>query len=150
MGRNPKRKSSRGTAGEPQAKRPRSRWSSSPFGQMLEGAGMAVSGGQEANELSVEPAVFQRQLTSVFRRHSNLDQAVEEFCDGLFKYIDDPVRFRMCLLPTKIAEGADVMTRSAGLDSLLRLLLGVEYIQPSVAGVLLEKLTEYMDSTGSV
>lgn len=41
-------------------------------------------------------------------------------------------------------------TRSAGLDSLLRLLLGVEYIQPSVAGVLLEKLTEYMDSTGNV
>ena len=104
----------------------------------------------------------------------------------------------MCLLPTKIAEGADVMwvqcslasqthfcragglhpldssvaytsrtwsqccesynckhlivcrIRSAGLDSLIRLLLGVEYIQPSVASVLLQKLTEYMDDTGNV
>ena len=41
-------------------------------------------------------------------------------------------------------------TRSAGLDSLIRLLLGVEYVQPSVASVLLQKLTEYMDDTGNV
>lgn len=40
-----------GSTSIPAAKRPRSRWSSSPFGQMLAGAGMAVSGGQEANEL---------------------------------------------------------------------------------------------------
>ena len=57
--------------------------------------------------------MFQRQLASVFRRHSNLDQvthstadgewhycisflslqAVEEFCDGLIEYIGDPVRW---------------------------------------------------------
>jgi len=33
------------------AKRLRSHWTSSPFGKMLEGAGLVLSGGEEANEL---------------------------------------------------------------------------------------------------
>ena len=37
-----------------------------------------------------------------------------------------------------------------GLDSLLHLLLGVECIQPSVVGALLEKMPEYMDDSSSV
>ena len=36
-------------------------------------------------------------------------QAVDEFCQGLSEYIDDPVRFRMSLLPTKKQEGASVV-----------------------------------------
>lgn len=36
--------------------------------------------------------------------------------------------------------------RSAGLDSLVRLLLGVDCIQPSLINVLFEKLLEFMDN----
>ncbi len=36
------------------------------------------------------------------------------------------------------------------MDSLVRLLLGVEVIQPRVANILLEKLPEYMDDPGNV
>ena len=38
--------------------------------------------------------------------------------------------------------------RIGGLDSLIRLLLGVEPIQPKVAVTLLEKLPEYIDDDG--
>lgn len=34
------------------AKRPKSQWSSTPFGRMVEAAGLVLSGGEEANELS--------------------------------------------------------------------------------------------------
>lgn len=40
--------------------------------------------------------------------------------------------------------------RSMGLDSLLRLLLGVECIQPSVVNALLERVPEYMDDSSNV
>ena len=40
--------------------------------------------------------------------------------------------------------------RLGGLDSVMRLLLGIEALQPSVVDVLLEKLPEYMDNEGEM
>ena len=88
---------------------------------------------------AIEPAKFQQKLTAAFKTQANVDavcfpsssilvklvywscsgvacylpayivQVVDEFCQGLSEYIDDPVRFRMSLMPTKIQEGANVM-----------------------------------------
>ena len=54
------------------------------------------------------------------------------------------------LMASTVASSLLPRARSMGLDSLLRLLLGVECIQPSVVGVLLERMPEYMDDTGNV
>ena len=35
-------------------------------------------------------------------------QAVRDFCEGLSEYCSDPLCFRVALLPTKIADGADI------------------------------------------
>ena len=83
----------------------------------------------------VEPAKFQQKLTNAFKNQSNLDavcnlftdlfcylmsahvsvllaKVVGEFARGFSEYINDPVRFRMSLIATKIREGANVMYAS--------------------------------------
>ena len=49
-----------------------------------------------------------------------------------------------------MVKSCDLICRSriGGLDSLIRLLLGVGPIQPKVATTLLEKLPEYIDDDG--
>lgn len=73
-----------------------------------------------------EPALFQRRLGMSLKSQANTDkvppsvshsytsiscpllQAVRDFCEGLSEYCSDPLCFRMALLPTKIADGADI------------------------------------------
>ena len=56
---------------------------------------------------TVYPAYLTNRVKPVHRPASM--QVTDEFCQGLSEYIDDPVRFRMSLMPTKIQEGANVM-----------------------------------------
>jgi Fanconi anemia group D2 protein len=146
MGKNARRRSRGGLDGAPASKRrKRTEWTDSPFGRAVEPAGLVLSDGTEPNKLTVEPAIFQKKLSALFRRHPNTQEAVGEFAESLKKYTDNSVRFRQALLSTSVADGADVMSRSGGLDSLTRQLLSVDYLQPSVAHLLLLRLSSYMD-----
>jgi hypothetical protein len=95
MGRNTRRRSRGGavaTGGPASKRRKRAEWTDSPFGRSVESAGVVLSDGSEPNKLSVEPAIFQKKLAAIFRRHPNTDEAVEEFTEGLTRYTEDSVR----------------------------------------------------------
>eukprot|EP00731_Ephydatia_muelleri_P027407 Em0019g280a len=111
-----------------QAKR-KTQVTSNLFGKMVESAGYVLGGDHTANEITVEPAVFQKQLSQLFKKQASIDQSVEKFCSALIEYMEDARR-----------------TRSTGLDSLIRLLLGVDCLQPSLINHLFEKLLEFMDN----
>uniref|UniRef100_A0A7N8YL18 FA complementation group D2 n=1 Tax=Mastacembelus armatus TaxID=205130 RepID=A0A7N8YL18_9TELE len=80
-------------------------------------------------------------------------QVIQEFIAGLETHMEDPERFRNCLLPC----GFNILTCfpvccssvSTFQESLFRMLLGIEMLQTLVINTLLEKLPEFMlDGTG--
>ncbi|XP_062522638.1 Fanconi anemia group D2 protein-like isoform X2 [Corticium candelabrum] len=101
--------------------------------------------GEKRNELGIDQALFQRQLHTALKQHSNYPQVTDDFVEQLQDHFSDPDRFKCCLLPTVVPEAGSVSARVGHQDSLAQLLLGVDLLQPKVITVLLEKLPEFSD-----
>lgn len=119
------------------------------FGELLLGAGAILRSNGSSVELTNKQSIFQRTLTKLVKSHRDYPQVVEEFAAGLSSQIEDPARLRLLLIPTTVlSDNEDEILGSgqSGLhDSLIRLLLGIEYLQPKVITVLLERLVEFTD-----
>uniref|UniRef100_A0A674BXV8 FA complementation group D2 n=1 Tax=Salmo trutta TaxID=8032 RepID=A0A674BXV8_SALTR len=111
----------------------------SVFGQFLHEAGVVLRQGSTSNEIAVDQVVFQKRLQQRLKKSPRYPGIVQEFITGLESHIEDPERFRNCLLPCvpRLADG-DSSSVSSFQESLLRMLLGIEMLQvrqhPSVAG----------------
>uniref|UniRef100_A0A8C7G930 FA complementation group D2 n=1 Tax=Oncorhynchus kisutch TaxID=8019 RepID=A0A8C7G930_ONCKI len=109
----------------------------SVFGQFLHEAGVILRQGSTSNEIAVDQVVFQKRLQQHLKKSPRYPSIVQEFITGLESHIEDPERFRNCLLPCvpRLADGD---------SSLLRMLLGIEMLQVLVINTLFEKLPEFM------
>uniref|UniRef100_A0A8C8F8I2 Fanconi anemia group D2 protein n=1 Tax=Oncorhynchus tshawytscha TaxID=74940 RepID=A0A8C8F8I2_ONCTS len=109
----------------------------SVFGQFLHEAGVILRQGSTSNEIAVDQVVFQKRLQQRLKKSPRYPSIVQEFITGLESHIEDPERFRNCLLPCvpRLADGD---------SSLLRMLLGIEMLQVLVINTLFEKLPEFM------
>ncbi|KAM4612640.1 Fanconi anemia group D2 protein [Polymixia lowei] len=115
------------------------------FGAFLREAGVILRQGGTSNEIAVDHVVFQKRMQQQLRKSPRYPGIVQEFITGLESHIEDPERFRNCLLPCvpRTSDG-DSSSVSSFQESLLRMLLGIEMLQTSVINTLFEKLPEFM------
>ncbi|XP_076870482.1 Fanconi anemia group D2 protein [Brachyhypopomus gauderio] len=117
----------------------------SVFVQMLRQSGITLKHGSMSNEIAVDQVVFQKRLEQHLRKNPRYPSILKEFISGLEAHIEDPERFRNCLLPSVPRSAGEGETSSSSFqESLVRLLLGVEMIQTLVINTLFEKLPEFM------
>lgn len=101
--------------------------------------------GSTANEMAVDQVIFQKRLQQRFRKNPRFPNIIQEFISALETYIEDPERFRNCLLPCVPSPTSQQDTNSSSYqESLVRLLLGIEMLQTLVINTLFEKLPEFM------
>ncbi|KAM9361725.1 Fanconi anemia group D2 protein [Symphorus nematophorus] len=122
----------------------------SVFGVFLREAGVTLRQSGSSNEIAVDQVVFQKRIQQQLQKSPRYPGIVQEFTTGLESHIEDPERFRNCLLPCvpRLSDG-DASGVSSFQESLLRMLLGIEMLQTVIINILLEKLPEFMfDGTG--
>ncbi|KAI3370125.1 hypothetical protein L3Q82_024917 [Scortum barcoo] len=122
----------------------------SVFSVLLREAGVTLKKGGTSNEIAVDQVVFQKRIQQKLQKSPRYPGIVQEFTAGLESHIEDPERFRNCLLPCvpRLCDG-DSSNVSSFQESLLRMLLGIEMLQTFVINILLEKLPEFMfEGTG--
>ncbi|PVD24835.1 hypothetical protein C0Q70_15321 [Pomacea canaliculata] len=113
-------------------------------------AGLILKNGSESNEINVDKTAFQRNITYFLKNQTgDVTEVVEEFLEGFGEYIDNKERFHRSLLPTFTTSECE-SARSKVQESVVRLLLGVELIQPSLVRSLLEKLPEFSQDDGII
>ncbi|RXN03852.1 Fanconi anemia group D2 [Labeo rohita] len=117
----------------------------SVFVQFLKESGVTLTAGSTANEIAVDQVIFQKRLQQHLRKNPRFPNIIQEFISALETYIEDPERFRNCLLPCVPSSSSQQDTNSGSYqESLVRLLLGIEMLQPLVINTLFEKLPEFM------
>ncbi|CAL8338893.1 unnamed protein product [Merluccius merluccius] len=119
-----------------------------PFVVILRDAGVTLGQGGTSNEIAVDQVVFQKRIQQKLQKSPRYPGVVQEFISGLEAHIEDPDRFRNCLLPC-VPRLSDVAssTVSSFQESVLRMLLGIEMLQNSVINTLFEKIPEFMLSS---
>ncbi|XP_061473744.1 Fanconi anemia group D2 protein isoform X2 [Rhineura floridana] len=121
------------------------------FGQFLKTGGIILKSGERQNEIAVDGAIFQKKLHQALRKHPSYPQIVEELINGLESHIESRDHFRNSLLPcipTQSQETSNAVQSYC--ESLIKLLLGIEILQPAVIRLLFEKLPEFFhESVGS-
>nr|XP_032641278.1 Fanconi anemia group D2 protein [Chelonoidis abingdonii] len=118
------------------------------FVQLIKTAGISLNAGERQNDIAVDQATFQKKLCQILRKHPFYPRVVQEFVSGLETHIKDRDQFRNCLLPCAPVRGEG--TRNlvhSYCESLIKLLLGIETLQPAVITLLLEKLPEFFFDT---
>ncbi|TKS71673.1 Fanconi anemia group D2 protein [Collichthys lucidus] len=133
------------SAGRQPKEAPSEETNQSVFGVFLREAGVTLKQGGTSNEIAVDQVVFQKRIQKQLKKSPRYPAIVQEFTAGLESHIEDPERFRNCLLPCvpRLSDG-DSSCVSSFQESLLRMLLGIEMLQTFVVNILLEKLPEYM------
>uniref|UniRef100_A0A7N8WSY3 FA complementation group D2 n=1 Tax=Mastacembelus armatus TaxID=205130 RepID=A0A7N8WSY3_9TELE len=94
---------------------------------------------------AVDQVVFQKRIQQQLQKSPRYPGVIQEFIAGLETHMEDPERFRNCLLPCvpHLSDG-DACSVSTFQESLFRMLLGIEMLQTLVINTLLEKLPEFM------
>ncbi|XP_025902236.1 Fanconi anemia group D2 protein [Nothoprocta perdicaria] len=114
------------------------------FEELLKTSGIILKTGEGQNEIAVDQTAFQKKLTLSLKKHPTYPHVVQEFISGLELHIKDRNQFKNCLLPCAPTrnEGSRTLVHSY-CESLIKLLLGIEILQPAVVTLLLEKIPEF-------
>ncbi|XP_053376879.1 Fanconi anemia group D2 protein-like [Mercenaria mercenaria] len=110
------------------------------FSEACKRAGLQLKNGSKYNRLAMDQAVFQKNLLKELRGKSG--NGVEQFVEGFQEYIEEPKRLHRSLLPTVTSPDCD-SARGGFQESVVKILMGVDVIQPPLMTVLLEKLPEF-------
>lgn len=118
------------------------------FVKFLKASGVTLKTGESQNQLAVDQIVFQKKLFQTLRKHpsypTNVTKIIEEFVSGLESYIEDQDSFRNCLLSCERVQHEETSTGTSYCKSLIKLLLGIDILQPAIIKVLFEKLPEFL------
>ncbi|RIA85935.1 Fanconi anaemia protein FANCD2 [Glomus cerebriforme] len=98
------------------------------------------------HELGVEPSIFRRELCQKFLSHPQYpDPIIDQFLEALQELFDeDPLQFIMCLKPLSMNGESRFDTTT---DSLIRILLGIDFIQSNLIDKLLERLPTFISDS---
>ncbi|KAG0727428.1 Fanconi anemia group D2 protein [Chionoecetes opilio] len=113
------------------------------FGELVNKAGYIMRKGDQPNLLNCDQAVFHKDLLYNLKSHSvyRLPEIAEKFVRGLEDHIEDPLRLKWSLLYTQTVNDCET-ARGGHQDSLVRLCLNIEELQPCLIQLLTEKLLE--------
>ncbi|XP_036724614.1 Fanconi anemia group D2 protein isoform X4 [Balaenoptera musculus] len=116
----------------------------SVFVKLLKTSGITLKTGESQNQLAVDQIVFQKKLFQTLRKHPSYPKIVEEFVSGLESYIEDQDSFRNCLLSCERLHDEEASMGTSYCKSLIKLLLGIDLLQPAIIKILFEKLPEFL------
>ncbi|KAK2547498.1 Fanconi anemia group D2 protein [Acropora cervicornis] len=153
-----KRRISKPSDGEPSAKRPKQKScearknsaacvEATLFSKIVEDAGLQLNSDATQDELAVGRSVFQSRINKLLKGHPSYPEIIDDFIEGFEERLQDPNRFQLSLLPVSIS--ADHEGCGGSPESLTRMLLSVDILQPKIANILLEKLPEFMGDEDS-
>ncbi|XP_062923633.1 Fanconi anemia group D2 protein isoform X1 [Mobula hypostoma] len=114
------------------------------FVQLLKVAGVILIYGNQPNKLTLDQAVFQKKLYQALRKHARYPNIVQEFITGMESYVENRDKFRNCLLPCGQSQEEESSNTVNYQESLIKLLLGIEILQPPIMNMLFEKIPEFM------
>uniref|UniRef100_A0AC11EDC5 FA complementation group D2 n=1 Tax=Ovis aries TaxID=9940 RepID=A0AC11EDC5_SHEEP len=114
------------------------------FVKFLKASGITLKTGESQNQLAVDQIVFQKKLFQTLRKHPSYPTIIEEFVSGLESYIENQDSFRSCLLSCERLQDEETSTGTSYCKSLIKLLLGIDILQPAIIKVLFEKLPEFL------
>ncbi|XP_013057282.3 Fanconi anemia group D2 protein [Anser cygnoides] len=114
------------------------------FEELLRTSGIILKAGEGQNEIAVDQMAFQKKLRLTLEKHPSYPGVVKQFISGLESHIRDRNQFKNCLLPCAPVrtEGSRTLVHSY-CESLIKLLLGINILQPAVITLLLEKIPEF-------
>ena len=78
--------------------------------------------------------------------HDFTHEITNEICDGFSKHVEKSVYFNQCLSATWLYPN-DASSVPIVQESVVRLLLGIEKLQPRIVSILLEKIPEFMEDS---
>ncbi|KAL1918025.1 uncharacterized protein VTP21DRAFT_3291 [Calcarisporiella thermophila] len=113
------------------------------FHQFIYQAGGRLGSGGSSTRLVVDPAIFRRNLTKKLVSHTQHD-GVAQFLEALQEHLDHIENLRSCLIPMTLEVGASNRFNSTTPDSLVRLLLSIDCLQPELMDQLLERLPNFI------
>ncbi|XP_055985732.1 Fanconi anemia group D2 protein isoform X2 [Sorex fumeus] len=113
------------------------------FVNLLKTSGLILKTGESQNQLAVDQIVFQKKLAQTLKKHPSYPQIIEEFVSGLESHIQNREAFRNCLLSCELLQDEGTSGDSSFCKSLIKLLLGIDILQPAIVKTLLEKLPEF-------
>ncbi|KAG3295077.1 Fanconi anemia complementation group D2 [Ictidomys tridecemlineatus] len=119
------------------------------FVRLLKTSGLVLKTGENQNQLAVDQIIFQKKLLQSLRKHPSYPKVIEEFVDGLESYIEDHDSFRNCLLSCERLHDQEASMGASYSKSLIKLLLGIDILQPAIIKILFEKLPEFLFKTAS-
>ena len=97
----------------------------------------------QSNQLSIDQAVFKFRLTQKLY-HDFTHEITDEICDGFSKHVEKSIHFNQCLSATWLYP-SNAGSVPIVQESVVRLLLGIEKLQPRIISILLEKMPEFME-----
>uniref|UniRef100_A0A0A9Z4Z6 Fanconi anemia group D2 protein n=2 Tax=Lygus hesperus TaxID=30085 RepID=A0A0A9Z4Z6_LYGHE len=110
--------------------------------EILHKSGFDLGDGSEPNVLRKDQSVFIREVSRALKS-GNLSRNVEDFMRFLKKHIDKKPCFKTALSQTRTDSNTEV-SHGEMQESLLRLLLTVDLLQPPLVDLLLDKLAEFI------
>ncbi|GAB1291159.1 Fanconi anemia group D2 protein homolog [Apodemus speciosus] len=130
----------------------------SVFVRLLKASGLTLKTGENQNQLGVDQIIFQRKLFQALRKHPSYPKVIEEFVNGLESYTEDSESLRNCLLSCERLQDEEARCgeeaafqqfslRSMGTfysKSLIKLLLGIDILQPAIIKMLFEKVPQFL------
>ncbi|KAG8128371.1 hypothetical protein E2320_015228 [Naja naja] len=121
--------------------------SNNVFGNLLKTAGITLKAGEKQNEIAVDGAIFQKKLHQALRKHPSYPQnSLVAWIPTLKIEINLGIVFYHAYLQNQETNNAV----HSYCESLIKLLLGIEILQPAVIKLLFEKLPEFFqESVGS-
>ncbi|KAF9911840.1 Fanconi anemia group D2 protein [Linnemannia zychae] len=107
-------------------------------------AGLELGQDGAPNVLQVEPSRFQREAARLIQRGgASGGGCVESFLEGLQEHLEDADNLRICLIPIIKFSEKGQQGFSNG-ESLIRILLSIDVIQPGLMEALLERIFGFL------
>ncbi|XP_015843663.3 Fanconi anemia group D2 protein isoform X1 [Peromyscus maniculatus bairdii] len=116
----------------------------SVFVRLLKTSGLTLKTGENQNQLGVDQIIFQRKLFQALRKHPSYPKVIEEFVHGLESYTEDSDSLRNCLLSCERLQDEEASTGAFYSKSLIKLLLGIDILQPAIIKMLFEKVPQFL------
>ncbi|KAG0303191.1 Fanconi anemia group D2 protein [Dissophora globulifera] len=112
------------------------------FSSICQQSGLTLGANGTPNILQADPSRFQRDVGRLISRTPSHVDCIESFLEGLQEHIEDPNHLKSCLQP--ISPSYDKGLSFSLNESLIRILLGIDALQPGLLAVLLDRLLAVM------
>ena len=118
----------------------------STFYRVLNEAGLRLSSSRDQfNQLNIDQALFKFRLAQKLH-HDFAHELADQICDGFLKHVENSFCFNQCLIATRLVP-LNAGSIPVVQESVVRLLLSIEKLQPKIVTILLEKMPEFMEES---